>query len=212
MKYKEWRKWWQDQAPTYFTDKVWTFSQPDLIEKLNIKKDDCVLEIGFGYGREISQFCKISDHVYGIELTDFACENTLKELRERGSELLPILVQYDGKKIPFPDNSFHAIYSCFVIQHLSRKHAAALIKEALKKLTHNGQILFEFFGDPGYYNDGEDVFSESETNGKMYNNAYTAEELPSIVEAAGGLLKGITTKPITREWGNHWVFIGKANG
>ena len=209
MNYAEWKDWWVTKAHEYFTDKIWKFSQPDLIKRLGIEKDHCVLEIGFGYGRELSQFCKLSDHVYGLELTDWACENTLVELTGRGVRPLPRLKSYDGQVIPFPTEAFHVIYNCFVIQHLSREHARDLIKEALRTLKHDGQALFEFFGDPEYYRAGEDVFSGEDGAGGMFNNAYMRPELPGLIEVCGGKLNWINTSSVTAAWGNHWVCFGK---
>jgi len=205
MDYKQWREWWVSRALEYFTDKVWQFSKPNLIERLGIEKTHCVLEIGFGYGRELSQFCKLSDNVYGLELTDWSCENTLKMLSKRKVTPLPRLKSYDGKIIPFPTSAFNAIYSCFVIQHLSRQHALDLIKESIRVLGYQGKILFEFFGDPTYYNNGQDVFSGEDGAGGMFNNAYVSSEIPGIIESCGGRLLWCEVSSVTHEWGNHWA-------
>ncbi len=209
MNYEQWHRWWIDQAPTYFTDKIWRFSQPDLIDRLKIKKLDCVLELGFGYGRELFQFCKLSDQVYGLELTDWACENTLVELGKRGIKPLPRLKSYDGQHIPFPTGAFQVIYSCFVVQHLSRDHARELIKEVLRVMSYHGKALFEFFGDPAYYDGGRDVFSGDPENGGMFNNAFVRQELDDLIRSCGGKVEWIETKSVTQEWGNHWVCFSR---
>lgn len=209
MNYEQWQKWWVDKAPEYFTDKIWKFSQPQLIERLGIARHHCVLELGFGYGRELSRFCRLSDNVYGLELTDWACENTLIELNDRGVKPLPRLKSYDGLVIPYPTEAFQVIYSCFVIQHLSREHARGLIREALRCLSWHGKVLFEFFGDPQYHDGGRDVFSGEDGAGGMYNNAYTAGEIPALIESCGGKMLWLETKSVTQEWGNHWVCFGK---
>ena len=211
MTYQEWQAWWVSRAPEYFTDKIWKFSQPALIQRLGIEKDHCVLEIGFGYGRELSQFCKLSDHVYGLELTDWACENTLVELTGRGVAPLPVLKSYDGQVIPFPTQAFHIIYSCFVLQHLSREHAKALIWESLRTLKADGKILFEFFGDPAFYRGGEDVFSGEDGAGGMFNNAFTESEIPGFIESCGGRLLWLEKSPVTKDWGNYWACFGRAD-
>jgi len=210
MNYKEWYWWWTDKAQGYFTDKAWKFSHPDLIDRLSIKPHHCVLEIGFGYGRELSQFCKSSINVYGLELTDWACENTLVELRRRGIRPLPRLRSYDGLVVPFPSGAFNVAYSCFVIQHMSREHASRLIKETLRVMAHDGLALFEFFGDPDYQSsDGKDIFSGVDGDGGMYNNAYTRTEVIGLIDSCGADLKWMETKPITKQWGNHWACFGR---
>lgn len=208
MDYDAWREWWVKRASEYFTDKIWKFSQPALIERLGIKPSDAVLELGFGYGRELSNFCRLSNHVYGLELTDWSCENTLVELVERGVSPLPILSSYDGKTLPFPTGSVNIVYSCFVIQHLSRSHAKDLIREAIRSIKDDGKVLFEFFGDPVYYKDGTDVFSGDPKEDGMYNNAYLESEIPALIDSCGGKVLWMKTTPITHQWGNNWVCFG----
>lgn len=208
MDYEAWQDWWVSRADTYFTKKVWDFSQPQLVEKLGIAKGSAVLEIGFGYGRELSRFCEICDNVYGLELAQWSCDNTLKELDSRGVAPLPDLQVYDGLSLPFADNVFDVIYSCYVVQHLSREHAQALIRDCLRTLKPAGSILFEFFGDLEYYNNGQDVFSGIDGQGGMFNNGYTFEEIPDFVGACGGAVRWIEHQQITETWRNQWVCIG----
>jgi SAM-dependent methyltransferase len=205
MNYREWYKWWIDQAPTYFTDKVWVFSRPDLIDKLNIGKETKVLEIGFGYGRELFNFCRLSDRVAGVELTGWACKSVAEELDGRGAS--PFLKPYDGMNLPFKDNTLDVIYSCFVIQHMSKAHAETLIGEALRTLAPGGKILFEFFGDPAFTKEGEDVFSDG-VDGKMYNNGYTIDEICGMLNKHNAKMYWCDYQKIDTNWGNHWVCFG----
>lgn len=204
MNYDQWREWWTSRASTYFTDKAWKFSRPDLINRLNIGKDSCVLEIGFGYGRELSQFCELSNNVYGVELDKWSCDNTLKELMTRGVRALPRLSAYDGETLPYPNESFDAVYSCFVVQHLSREHAKRLIREALRVVRTGGRVLFEFFGDPAFRDSGADVFSGKDGEGGMFNNAYISDEIPHIIAECGGVSSFMDYQQITKKWGNYW--------
>lgn len=213
MNYEQWRGWWLEHAETYFTDKVWSFSRPDLIKKLNIQLDTKVLELGFGYGRELANFCSLSKHVYGLELSEFTCELATQGLLELGlpGEWFPQLSTYDGVHIPDFPEKFDVIYSCFVIQHLSRAHAEELIVSALESLAPGGKILFEFFGDPAYHCGGEDVFSGDPNDGGMYNNSYTKDELQFLVERCGGRMDWLAHWRIDDNWGNHWVCFHKGD-
>lgn len=209
MKFKDWKRWWVDRAETYFTDKIWQFSKPSLIERLEIGKDHHVLELGFGYGREISQFCQLSNNVFGLELTEWMCQATLLELGEMGVDPLPTLLTYDGKKIPFRAGTFDVVYSCFLIQHLSRKHAKDTIKEALRVIKPSGKVLFEFFGDPQYYADGKDYLNPDGQGGFMFNSSYKTEDIEKLIADCGGKVDWIEHAPVTQEWGNHWCCFGK---
>ena len=200
--YAEWNKWWVSRASEYFTDMSWDFSQPNLINRLNIGKDSKVLEIGFGYGRELSNFCSLSNHVYGLELADWSCENALQELKSQGIDPLPCLQAYDGVFLPFTNDFFDAIYSCYVIQHLSRHHAKQIIKEAIRVLKPDGKVLFEFFGEPEYFSDGDDMFSGVDGKGGMFNNAYRREEITPLINSCGGNVLWIEDQKITENWYN----------
>lgn len=208
MDHKSWLDWWTKMASEYFTDKSWGFSRPELIERLGLNPNWRVLEVGFGYGRELAGFCSVTSRVCGVELTDWACEHTLIELGKRGISPLPELRSYDGLVLPYPDGSFNLVYSCFVVQHLSREHALGLMVEALRVVAPppHGHVLFEFFGDPKYQSDAwQDVLCKNEEKGPMFNNAFNRVEVVGMVEAAGGNLEWLETKSVTKEWGNHWA-------
>jgi SAM-dependent methyltransferase len=206
----QWKEWWRQRALAYFTDKVWTFSNPRLIERLGIEKYHYVLELGFGYGRELSNFCKISDHVHGLELEQYTCDLALKGLTEEGIYPLPTVMPYDGVNIPFPDsNFFDVIYSCFVVQHMSKEHVKELIHNCLVALLPTGKILFEFFGDPDYHDPEKDVFSGIDGEGGMFNSAYTLPEIEKLVKECGARVLWAEPWKITSQWGNYWVCFTK---
>jgi len=211
MNHKRTIAWWEKQAPTYFTDKIFSFSNPIAISKLNIQPEWCILEIGFGYGRELSQYCGISHHVHGVELFECTCELARKSLLGQGITELPSLVTYDGKTLPYNDDSFDVIHSCFVIQHMSRKAAKELIREALRVVTHGGQVLMEFFGDPEYRHQTEDRFSGDPEIDGMYNNAYTKDDIISLVSNLGRVLWIDPQRvfPGSTAFDNHWLCITK---
>jgi len=212
------KKWWDDTMKDgYFTDMIFCFSRPDLISKFNLSSSSAILELGFGYGRETSQFCKISENVYGVDLAatakDIAYENILK----LNIQNTPILDTYDGVKLNFLNKKFDLIYSCFVIQHMSKQSAVDIIEESLRVMKDNGNILFEFFGDPVYFKDGmEDVFSGTPNlvaatlpYGGMYNNAFNINTINDIVKRTSGKIKWIDEQPIDENFSNYWVCIEK---
>jgi ubiquinone/menaquinone biosynthesis C-methylase UbiE len=210
MNHEQWLSWWQARAATYFTDKAFNFSRPDLIKKLKLPPHPRILEIGYGYGRELSQWCKMGGNVWGVELSSETRELAIRELRKKGiaEKQLPNLVEYDGETLPFPDDSFDVVYSCFVMQHLSRDHARKIFSESLRVSRLRGHVVHEFFGDPQYWDSGKDVFSGDPDNGGMFNNSWTREEILDMVESLG-VLDWFFPHPITLEWGNFWVCAGK---
>ena len=102
---KQCKKWWDNFVTknNYFTAYSFGFSQPKLYAKIPLNKESKILEMGCGYGRQISQFCKISDNVYGIDVAEGA-----KILTEKYCPKAKVKV-YDGVTIPFEDNFFDFI-------------------------------------------------------------------------------------------------------
>lgn len=216
MDKKTTKSWWdKTMEDGYFTDMIFCFSRPDLIEKFNLSSKSSILEIGFGYGRETSQFCKISENVYGIDLAATAKDIAYKNILNLNIKNTPILDTYDGTRLNFPNKKFDFIYSCFVIQHMSKQSAIDLINEATRVLKEDGNILFEFFGDPSFFKDGmEDVFSgtpnlieENLPYGGMYNNSFNIKTINEIVEKTNGKIKWIDEQPIDTNFCNYWVCI-----
>ena len=97
-----------------------------------------------------------------------------------------------------------------MIQHLSREHARGLIREALRTLKSGGQALFEFFGDPSFYDSGQDVLSPDDAGGGMFNNAYVEGELLDLIRECGGEVRWLERTPITKAWSNFWVCFGRS--
>ena len=196
MDHQETIAWWKKQAPTYFTDMVFSFSHEDLIQRLDIQPVHRILEIGFGYGRELSQFCKLSVRVHGLEVSEYTCDLARRQLEKQGIVPLPNLQVYDGRTLPFEEDSFDLVYSCFLLQHMSRAAAKDLIREALRVTTPKGRVLMEFFGDPVYRHASEDRFNGNpDDGGGMYNNAYTVEDVHALVDGLG-VIEWIDSRPV----------------
>jgi hypothetical protein len=214
MKDEETRQWWTEKVENgYFNDFMFAFSRPDLINKFDLKGKK-ILEIGFGYGRELSQFCKLSDDVYGADIAPTTIDLTLSKLKEQGIDLKPKLKGFDGINLPF-NEKFDFIYSCFVIQHMSKKNAAILIGNCIDKLNNKGYILFEFYGHPKYFKPEmlEDVYSGDPNNGGMYNNAYDITSINHLMLIVGkGRIEWIENWSVYSDgisFNNYWVCICK---
>lgn len=172
---KEVKEWWENQqANNYFTDKVFSFSRPELIQKFNLNKDSKILELGPGYGRETSQFLKITDNVCGLEISKTAAERLQKEFPKAEFK------EFDGVNLPYPDDSFDLIYSCFVLQHMSKESAKKVLIESIRVLKKGGCFLHEFLSEPYCADKGNEHYSGGLSG--MYNNGYTQDELLDLVK------------------------------
>ena len=138
---KQCKAWWENQMDKeYFKSLSWNLSQPQLYARIPLTKSSCILEIGCGYGRQLSQFVEISNYVYGIDIT----KGAVKLAKENVPTA--IVVEYDGTNIPYNNDTFDLVTSVFVIQHVSKANAIALLKESVRVLKPGGIFLHEFFG------------------------------------------------------------------
>lgn len=211
------RDWWVNQHKNqYFKSFVSYFSYPKM-NRFDLKDKD-ILEIGFGYGRELLKFYELSKNVYGVELST-ACFDLVHERAKEKGVTFPNgqLSAYDGMTLPFDVRAnlkFDFIYSCFVIQHMCKANAKNLITTSLKLLKEGGRVFFEFFGHPDFMGRDTDAISGDSKDG-MYNNAFSKGEIIKLIDSTGGKIDFIDEWPVSEKNGkgedikfcNYWVCI-----
>ena len=105
----------------------------DLIER-NLS-DKLVLDAGCGNGGKTNYFSKFTDKIHGIDLI----EENIREAKNK----------YDGEniffeignleKLPFKDNIFDLIYSCWTIEHL--RNPEKFLNESFRVLKQGGKLI-----------------------------------------------------------------------
>lgn len=94
-----------------------------------------ILDFGCGVGRLTSYLGRTGAKVVGVDIT--------KSMTDMAKERYPgqIFVCYDGKKLPFEDNSFDHAVSVFVLQHItSLDDLRKIAKELTRCLKIGGKI------------------------------------------------------------------------
>jgi len=113
----------------------------DFLHKIildNTKKDDYILELGFGSGREINFLIKNGyKNVYGIDGCKKFVDFVSKRFKSNNFKV-SILPKIDL------DKKFDFIYSIAVIMHLPIETYKELANNIGKKLNKNGKLLISF--------------------------------------------------------------------
>ncbi len=122
-----------------------------VIEGLNLKKGERVLEVGCGNGYYLSLLNRLDLNLdlTGIDIDQPALTDAAKFI---GDEAVKLILA-GGSKIPFPQNNFDKIVMSEVIEHVDDEEA--VLKEVLRVLKKGGilslttcNIDYPFFWDP----------------------------------------------------------------
>lgn len=94
-----------------------------------LKDDSSILDVGCGNGRRLMD---LSLFIRNLKCTGIEI-NTVKKSRYPDCLKSDIeLLVFDGLEIPFEDKSFDFVTICYVLHHLSDKHADHLLNEAIR--------------------------------------------------------------------------------
>lgn len=119
-----------------------------LIDYLNPKNDEQVLEFGFGTGQNLILAYKRNRNSYysGLDIDPKVKYITEKKFEKNGLDIT--LDLYDGHSFPYPDNTFDKIFSSLVFHHLDKKTKISSLSEINRVLKPNGEIIIGDWGKP----------------------------------------------------------------
>lgn len=83
-----------------------------------------VLEIGFGYGRDLDLLCAAGHHVWGVELSDEGCRLARERTRKHGTNP-PQILQGRFEDLAIPEDGFDAVLSHRLAHLLITREAIA---------------------------------------------------------------------------------------
>lgn len=103
----------------------------------HLKAEACIgrsiLDIGCGEGRKTESFQRMGFQAYGVDIH----EPTLQYARERFPK---VRFDYgDAQRLPYPDQTFDAVFSCSTMQYVDAK---AMLSEAIRVLKPGGRGIF----------------------------------------------------------------------
>lgn len=117
-----------------------------LIDLLNPKDNESILEFGFGTGQNIILAYKRNSKT---KFTGVDIDPKVKQIADNKKDKLGMTLNldlYDGKTFPYADNSFDKVFSSLVFHHLDKKTKLSSLKEIYRVLKPNGQIIIGDWG------------------------------------------------------------------
>jgi len=113
------------------------------LERLDIKRGETVLEIGFGTGHCLKQMAESvgeDGRVYGIDISSGMLEVSKRRLEEAG--LLDRVKLYcgDALKMPYEDNKFDAVFMSFTLELFDTPEILKVLDEIERVLKANGRF------------------------------------------------------------------------
>ncbi|MDP2808252.1 MAG: class I SAM-dependent methyltransferase [bacterium] len=137
-----------------------------VIALLDIKITDKVLDIGIGTGlleEKIDKRCTIA----GIDIS----KKMLEKVKQKS--LSVELKEGSFLNIPYPDNHFNSVITCFAFHHLSDDEKILALKEIDRVLTPDGKLII---GDFMY---------KDPTSKIAIEKRFKEEERPDMIEEMG---------------------------
>lgn len=120
----------------YKYDGRWLPVARDLVEHFQLKAGDKVLDVGCAKGflvKDLMQACPGLE-VFGLDISEYA-------LNHCETEVQGCFVKGTAKSLPFPDNSFQAVFCINTIHNLDRQDCVFALKE-IQRLS-NGKAFVQ---------------------------------------------------------------------
>lgn len=185
-------------------------------------RSDChrslkILDVGCGEGSRLHTLLKPDQIGWGIDLNITAIKQAKKQYPHFHFKVA------DGENIPFPNNSFDMVYSCFAIEHC--QNPEKFISEMLRVTTALGHtvIICPNYGAPNrrspvstdnpviklFLGIISDFFPKKSLNWQSVNPKYIYDEIDSdttVEPYLHSLLNYVTKLPCTlTTWSSLWI-------
>ena len=117
-----------------------------LIDELDPKNNENILEFGFGTGQNIVLAIQRNNlaNFNGVDI--YQKVKVIAEHKINKLGLKANLELYDGKVFPYENNSFDKVFSSLVFHQLDRETKLQCLKEIYRVLKPNGQLVIGDWG------------------------------------------------------------------
>ena len=113
------------------------------LERLSVKKDDVVLEIGVGTGESVVEFARLvgnSGKVYGVDIAEGMLDVTRIKLKKKGLLNRVELVNKDAVNLSFKDGFFDKVFMSFTLELFDTPEIPKVLSECFRVLKKGGHI------------------------------------------------------------------------
>ncbi len=110
---------------------------------LDIQPGEQVLEIGYGTGYALVRLVQAvgeSGQVYGIDISDGMRRVAEGRLSKAGLAQRAELQLGDAANLPYPENSFDAVFMCFTLELFDTPEIPVLLEECKRVLKIGGRV------------------------------------------------------------------------
>lgn len=119
-----------------------------LIEEVNPKPKENILEFGFGTGQNLIIAHRVSSKTYFIGLDIDPKVKRIAEHKLTSNKIDIPLVLYDGVKFPFESNTFDKVFSSLVFHQLDTQTKKHCLSEIYRILKPSGKLTIGDWGKP----------------------------------------------------------------
>ena len=105
-------------------------------ERYNLNQNSRILDVGCAKGYFVKDLCDVLNNktIFGVDISEYAIKNC-------HNDVVGFLHQGDARKLPFPDNSFDAIFSINTIHNFDKIGCIDAIKE-MQRVCRNKTKIF----------------------------------------------------------------------
>jgi ubiquinone/menaquinone biosynthesis C-methylase UbiE len=118
----------------YNYDGRWVPVAKDIINFFQLKKTSKILDVGCAKGFLIYDLKNLDMEVYGLDISEYAKKNSLKEVSGQ-------ITIGNAKKLPYDSNYFDLVLSINTIHNLKKNECCEAIKE-LSRVAKNKKNIF----------------------------------------------------------------------
>lgn len=146
-----------------------------------------VLDFGCGTGTLLQMACKEQPqaHYYGLDADPQVLRIAARKLNQAAGKQTIRWVHYEGKQVPFPDNSFDTLLASLLFCNLTPAQKRIVIGEMHRALKRNGTLHIVEWGRPGGFWVRPGFWLLQAVGGFVTTRDLAANQLPAYLEASG---------------------------